>query len=73
MTEEQISLWTMSSPTTAEYNMAMQELNSRLYSTSEQHKDWTKARMKRDISDLEKIKTKLTSCSPFSEDSHYGM
>ena len=69
MSEEQRSLWTTSAPITAEYNRAMQELNSLSYTTSEQHKDLTKARMKRDISDLEKIKTKLTSCPPFSEDS----
>ena len=68
MTEEQRSLWTMSTPITAEYNGAMQELNSLSFTTSEQHKDSTEARMKRDTSDLEKINTKLTSCSPFSED-----
>ena len=58
----------MSTPITAEYNSAMQELNSLSYTTSEQHKDLTKPRMKRDTLDLEKISTKLTSSSPFSED-----
>ncbi|XP_064094950.1 uncharacterized protein LOC135207244 [Macrobrachium nipponense] len=68
MTEEQRSLWTMSAPNTAEYNKAMQELNDLSYTTSDQHKDLTKARM-RDASDLQKLKTKLLSCSPSSEDS----
>ena len=65
MTEEQRSLWTMSAPITAEYNRAMQELNTLCYTTSEQHKDLTSARMKRYFSDIQKIKTKLASCSPF--------
>ena len=69
MTEEQRSLWTMSAPITAEYNRAMQELNTLCYTTSEQHKDLTSARMKRDISDIQKIKAKLAFCSPFSDDS----
>ena len=68
MTEEQRALWIMSAPITAEYNKAMQKLNSLSYTTCEQHKDLSKARLKRDNMDLEKLKTKLTSYSPFSED-----
>ena len=55
----------MSSVISAEYNIAMQEFTDLSYATSEQHKDMTEARMKRDHSDLEKISTKR---SPFSPD-----
>nr|XP_006818341.1 PREDICTED: peptidyl-glycine alpha-amidating monooxygenase B-like [Saccoglossus kowalevskii] len=59
----------MSSPITSEYNIAMQEFTNLSYTTSEQHKDLTEARMKRDTADLEKISSKLAVCSPFSPDS----
>ena len=36
--------------------------------TSEQHKDLTEARIKRDTADLEKISEKLAGCSPYSSD-----
>ena len=70
MTEEQRALWIMSAPITAEYNKAMQKLNSLSYTTYEQHKDLSKARLKRDNMDLEKLKAKLTSYSPFSMTLH---
>ena len=38
------------------------------YTTSPQHKDSTEARIKRDASDLEKIRIKLAACSPFTSD-----
>ncbi|KAG1691496.1 hypothetical protein GQR58_007434 [Nymphon striatum] len=44
----------------------MQEFNDLAYTTSEQHKDLTGARIERDVSDLLKISAKMTSCSPFS-------
>ena len=59
----------MSAPITAEYNKAMQELNTLCYTTSEQHKDLASARLKRDVLDIQKFKTKLVSSSPFSHDS----
>ncbi|KAG7165603.1 hypothetical protein Hamer_G013102 [Homarus americanus] len=68
MTEEMCALWTMSIPITSEYNNAMQEFNDLTYTTSEQHRESTEARMKRDHSDLEKIKEKLSTCMPFSPD-----
>ena len=68
MTEEMRALWTMSTPITSEYNNAMQEFNDLTYTTSEQHRESTEARMKRDHSDLEKIKEKLSTCTPFSPD-----
>ena len=39
-----------------------------LYATSSQHKDSSEARIKRDASDLEKIRLKLAACSPFTSD-----
>ena len=68
MTEEQRSLWTMSTPITSQYNHAMQEFNELSYTTSEQHKEATQARVQRDSSDLEKLKTSLPVYSPFSQD-----
>ena len=56
MTEEMRALWTMSTPITSEYNSAMQEFNDLIYTTSEQHRESTASRMKRDHTDLEKIK-----------------
>ena len=68
MSEEQRALWTMSTPISAEYNIAMQEFANLSYTTSEQHKELTDTRKKRDISDLSKINTKLSGFSPFSSD-----
>ena len=68
MDEEQRLLWTMSMPVTSEYNNAMQEFTNLLYKTSEQHKESTEARMKRDTADLSKIISKLSACTPFSAD-----
>ncbi len=66
MSEEQIALWTMSTPISAQYNAGMQEFTNLSYSTSEQHKELTSARMSRDLLDLQKISSKLIGCSPFS-------
>ena len=68
MTEEMRALWTMSTPITSEYNNAMQEFNELTYTTSEQHRESTEARMKRDHADLENMKEKLSTCKPFSPD-----
>ena len=68
MTEEQRALWTMSAPIMSELNTAIQEFNKLTYTTSEQHKDSTEARIERDASDLSKIVTRLISCSPFTSD-----
>lgn len=68
LSEGQRALWTMSTPVTAEYNMAMQEFANLSYSTSEQHKELTDARMKRDSNDLQKISDKLVGFSPFAPD-----
>ena len=69
MTEDMINLWTLSAPVTSEYNSAMQDFTDLTYTTSPQHKDSTEARIKRDASDLDKIRMKLaSSCSPFTFD-----
>ncbi len=68
MSEQQRALWTMSRPVTSEYNIAMQEFTNLSYTTSEQHKDLTEARMKRDAADVEKISSKLVGWSPFLPD-----
>lgn len=68
MTEEQLTLWTMSSPIFLEYYSAMQDFNSLSYTTSEQHKEFSETRIKRDLSDLAKLNSKLDFCTPFPLD-----
>ena len=68
MNEEQRSLWTMSMPVTAMYIIAMQDFNNFTYTTSDQHKETTEARLNRDIHDLAKINSRLIPFTPFSED-----
>ena len=46
----------------------MQDFTNLAYATSAQHKDSTESRIKRDASDLEKTRTKLEACSPFTSD-----
>ena len=58
----------MSRPITSEYNVAMQELTNLSYTTTEQHKESTEARKKREAVDLEEINSKLETWSPFSPD-----
>ena len=68
MTEEMRALWTMSKPVTARFNKAMQEFTDLVYSTSEQHKESTGSRMRRDRADMQKITEKFRAFQPFSED-----
>jgi len=49
-------------------NSAMQDFTDLTCITSPQHNDLTEVRIKRDASDLEKIRTKLASCSPITSD-----
>ena len=71
MNEEHYSLWTMSIPVTAMYNMAMQDFNNFTYTTSDQHKETTDARLNRDIHDLAKINSRLIPFTSFSKDRSY--
>ena len=68
MIGEQRSLWTMSKPVTAMYDMAMQDFNNLTYTTTDQHNVSTDARLNRDIHDLDKINSRLIQFTPFSED-----
>ena len=68
MTEEQRALWVMSTPITSQYSNAMQEFTGVIHATSEQHKEVGDSRVVRDKSDMETIRAKLESCSPFSTD-----
>jgi len=63
MTEDLRNLWTLS-----EYNSAMQDFTDLTCATSPKHKDSSEARIKRDASDLAKIRLKLAACSPFTSD-----
>ncbi|KAH3880131.1 hypothetical protein DPMN_004044 [Dreissena polymorpha] len=69
MTEEMQNLCTLSAPpVTSEYSSAMQEFTDLVYTSSPQHKDSTEVCIKRDVSDLEKMHTKITNCSPYTAD-----
>ena len=68
MTEKQRVIWTMSAPACSEFNLSMQEFSEQAYTTSDQHKDASKARMERDVSDFNKLLSRLQSYSPFSSD-----
>lgn len=68
MTEHQRAIWTMSSPISSGYNIAMQEFSNMSFTTSEQHKDVSPARIDRDSSDMVKLTAKLDTCSPFAPD-----
>ena len=57
----------MSHPLCSEVNSAMQKLTSINYSTSEQHKDMTKARQDKDMADTCELLEFLESRNPFSE------
>ena len=55
-------------PVTAMYNMAMQDFHNLTYTTSDQHKETTDARLNRDIHDLAKTNSRPVPFTPFSED-----
>ena len=68
MTEHQRTLWTMSSHVSSTYNDAMQSFTHQTFTTSEQHKETTVSRMKRDHADPKTVIEKLQEFSPFSEE-----
>ncbi|KAH3791876.1 hypothetical protein DPMN_145367 [Dreissena polymorpha] len=53
---------------TFEHNSAMQDFTDLTYTTSPQHKDSIEACIKGDSSDLEKMQTQITTCSPYTAD-----
>ncbi|KAH3771937.1 hypothetical protein DPMN_173266 [Dreissena polymorpha] len=66
MTEEMQSVWTISAP-----NIRVQKSDAGFYRSGLYDKSTTqilKARTKRDASDLEKLKTMITICSPYTSD-----
>jgi len=68
MSEHQRTVWAMSYTVSSAYNFTMQELTTRSYTTSEQHKELSASRLRRDETDLGKVAEKLDSFTPFSAD-----
>ena len=68
MSEHQRVLWTMSAPASSAYSDKMQSFTDQSLVTSEQHKEATASRVKRDHEDLEKIAEKLQEYSLFTEE-----
>jgi len=68
ISKHQRTVRAMSSAVSSAYNFAMQELTARSYTTSEQHKELSASRMRRDETDLGKVGEKLDSFTPFSAD-----
>ncbi|KAK6176032.1 hypothetical protein SNE40_014396 [Patella caerulea] len=68
ISEHQRAIWTMSSPVSSTYNYAMQQFCEMQYTTREQHKEATSARIVRDKDDLIKLDTMLGLYIPFSDE-----
>ncbi|KAH3801530.1 hypothetical protein DPMN_155183 [Dreissena polymorpha] len=64
MTKEMQTHWTLSATLTSERNSAMQNFTDQTYATNAQHKDSTEVCINEDASDLEKMQTQITTCSP---------
>ena len=67
-TETQRLIWLLSMPDCADVNDCMQELTGVNCDTSEQHKDCTKSRIKRDAEDTFKVLNNLNDLNPFGHD-----
>ena len=72
MTEIQCLVWLLSMPACADVSHSMQELTGINCNTSEQHKDSTQSRIKRDTEDIYKILATLSDLDPFGPDPPYG-
>lgn len=66
MTETQRLVWVLSNPVTTEVNVAMQEFSGVNFHTSDQHKDLSISRQRRDTADTLTILSELAVHSPFS-------
>ena len=64
--ESQRLQWVLSMPACAEVNRSMQQLTNVQYSTSEQHREATDARVARDVADTQQMITYLSQRSPFT-------
>lgn len=67
MNEVQRLVWLLSASSCSQVNLAMQELTSSTFITSEQHKDMSQTRQKKDMADTMKLLTFLTSQNPFED------
>ncbi|KAG1678943.1 hypothetical protein GQR58_013119 [Nymphon striatum] len=67
MTEVQRVVWLLSHPLCSEVNNAMQQLTGVNYNTSEQHKDVTKSRQEKDMTDTCELLEFLEPRNPFSD------
>ena len=68
MTDVQKSVWLLSKPISSDYSLEMQEMTGVSYSSSEQHKTATAARIKRDHEDTSKVMDRLKDVSQFTSD-----
>ena len=64
--ETQRLLWVLSMQACAEINSSMQQLTNVKYSTSEQHKEATYAKVKRDAEDTQEVILYLSQRGPFT-------
>ena len=67
MTEIQRLVWLMAHPVCTEVNNAMQQLTGVQYNTSEQHRDLSMVRQRKDITDSCELLEFLESRNPFSD------
>ena len=67
MSESQQALWILSRPACSEINSTMQELIGNMYTSSDQHKDYSESHKKRDQKDVKSIIDYLEERSPFSD------
>ena len=68
MTDIQRLVWLLSMPACADVSHSMQEFTVVSCNTSEQHKDATQSRIKRDSEDTYKILNTLSDLDPFGPD-----
>ena len=61
MSEHMRSIWTLPTPLSAEYNLAVQSFTEMEYTTSVQHKFVTKSRLERDRKDFSQLFNKVQS------------
>ncbi|KAH3779964.1 hypothetical protein DPMN_157773 [Dreissena polymorpha] len=64
MAEEMQTPWTLSA--SSEQNSAMQDLTDLTYTTIPKHKNVTEVCIKADFSDIGKMQTEITTCSPYT-------
>ena len=68
MTESQRAEWVLSMPDCAELNLALQELTSLNFRTSDQHKEEGDSRRKRDSTDIGTLASFIAARDPYIEE-----